>query len=81
MNHVYNFFHKIMWCLFYFLGGAGLIAHLENVQATHATRQVSLDVAILAVAGVALLLIIKNFCLAFAGAPKPKQTALAVVRA
>lgn len=81
MDHVYNFFHKIMWCLFWFLGACGVIAHLENMQATYTTRQTNLDVAILAVAGAGVLLIIKNFCKAFTGAPKPKKPALAVVRA
>ena len=81
MNHIYNFFHKIMWCLFWFLGACGVIAHLENMQSKYDVRQVNLDVAILAVAGVGVLLIIKNFCGAFAGAPKPKKPALVVVRA
>lgn len=80
MNYVYNFFYRIMWCLFWFLGACGVIAHLENMQNTYPARQVNLDVAILAIAGAGLLLIIKNFCAAFAGPSKKKPT-LAVVKA
>lgn len=81
MHHIYNFFYRIMWCLFWFLGACGVIAHLENMQGRYDVRQVNLDVAILAVAGAGLLLIIKNFCAALSGAPKPKKPTLAVVKA
>ena len=79
MVRIYNFFYGIMWSLLYFFGGCFAIAAIEKRQTALAVRSVPMDGAILAIASIAVIAMVRCFCYGCAGrlaaprVPKPAK--------